>query len=349
MQTGTYISAAGHGVLIVSMLVSGWLGAEPPPFDVTEVSLISSEDFAALTLPNAAPEALTDVTPAGMPVPPTPRPESRPAEVASSDEALDDPEAPPSIETELAEDIPDIPAPPGPPVQDVAALAPPSDTPAPRDAPRVAPLPKPKTDAPEAPVISDAPPIRVSPESETPDVAEKASDAAAPEATTEIVTEAETPASSPRTSPHPSARPVRQADEAPEAPATDEIANAVAAAVADVLREADAPVGPPLSGSEKDEFVIAVQECWNVDPGSEAARVTVDIGFNMNRDGTIIVPSIRLLAATEGSDAVVNSAYEAGRRAIVRCGTKGYPLPPEKYDHWREVVVTFNPERMRLK
>ena len=40
---------------------------------------------------------------------------------------------------------------------------------------------------------------------------------------------------------------------------------------------------------------------------------------------------------------------EAARRAIIRCGASGYNLPVEKYDQWRDIEMTFNPERMRIK
>jgi hypothetical protein len=50
-----------------------------------------------------------------------------------------------------------------------------------------------------------------------------------------------------------------------------------------------------------------------------------------------------------GSEASARLAYEAGRRAIIRCGQNGYPLPAEKYDQWKEVEITFDPEKMRMK
>ena len=42
-------------------------------------------------------------------------------------------------------------------------------------------------------------------------------------------------------------------------------------------------------------------------------------------------------------------AYEAARRAILRCGAKGYDLPADKYAQWQDIEITFNPERMRIK
>lgn len=83
----------------------------------------------------------------------------------------------------------------------------------------------------------------------------------------------------------------------------------------------------------------------------------------------------------------VTQAYEAARRAILRCGAKGYDLPKmfrvkavkqlccetfetqrccgrfeinlvhkliskrfqEKFGQWRDIEMTFNPEKMRIK
>ena len=42
-------------------------------------------------------------------------------------------------------------------------------------------------------------------------------------------------------------------------------------------------------------------------------------------------------------------AFEAARRAIIRCGAQGFDLPREKYDHWRDIEMVFNPEKMRIK
>jgi hypothetical protein len=52
-----------------------------------------------------------------------------------------------------------------------------------------------------------------------------------------------------------------------------------------------------------------------------------------------------ILVESQGasSEAAVTSAFEAARRAIVRCQGSGFPLPPEKYEQWREVLMTFNP------
>ena len=82
---------------------------------------------------------------------------------------------------------------------------------------------------------------------------------------------------------------------------------------------------------------------------SDALRTTVVVAVDMNRDGTPAINSIRLVESSGGTGGAVDQAYEAGRRAIIRCGSSGFDLPVEKYDHWRSIEMVFNPEKMRIK
>ena len=127
-------------------------------------------------------------------------------------------------------------------------------------------------------------------------------------------------------------------------------------AVNDALREAlgtpepapSRPAGPPLSQGERDALRVAVESCWNVGSLSTAAlATTVVVGVSMTPEGKPQVPSIRLISHSGGTEGAARQAFEAARRAIIRCGARGYDLPSEKYEHWREIEMTFNPERMR--
>ena len=369
MNIGSKISAWGHLTLIAGAMLSGWLGAPPPPPpEVTDVQLLSEEEFAALALPGAQPDTIFDIPTPAVPdiedsLAPAPAPEDAPATAdAPEPEAPDSPDAPPDQPPapepptpDLVEEVP-VPPTPEPPQPDAPELPPVADTPAPRAAPRVAPIPVPET--PPAPDIADTPTPRVSPEAESPDLAQEEPEAAPEEATTEIVTEAETPSGAPTTSRRPPARPIRQAAAEPEPepePETNPLADAIGDAVAEANETAPdptprAPSGPPLTGGEKDGLRVSVQQCWNVGSlSSEALQVTVVVSVSMLRDGRPDTTSIRMLDYFDGSDAAARQAFEAARRAIIRCGARGYDLPEEKYDHWREIEMTFNPERMRLK
>jgi hypothetical protein len=207
--------------------------------------------------------------------------------------------------------------------------------------------------------------------------------AAPEETTTEIVTEAETPtetaaapppATAPSTSVRPAQRPAaprqvaQPAPTAPETPTPPRSAGSTSTASSEsvdaALREAlegaasapdaapvvAAPSGPPLTAGEKDALRVSVQKCWNVGAlSSEALRVTVVVALSMNRDGTPDNGTIRMLSSSGGSATAAGQAYEAARRAIIRCGTSGFPLPVEKYGQWQNIEMTFDPSGMRLR
>jgi hypothetical protein len=69
----------------------------------------------------------------------------------------------------------------------------------------------------------------------------------------------------------------------------------------------------------------------------------------MNQDGTPQTNSIKMTSSSGGSQGAANQAFEAARRAIIRCGARGYQLPVEKFGQWQNIEMTFNPERMRIK
>jgi hypothetical protein len=105
---------------------------------------------------------------------------------------------------------------------------------------------------------------------------------------------------------------------------------------------------PPMTGAERDAFRLAVHGCWNVDPGSEAARVTVTVQFELDQLGRVL-GDIRMVSNTGGSDVAIRSAFDSARRAVLRCQGPGYTLPADKHAQWRLVELTFNPEQMRIR
>jgi hypothetical protein len=177
---------------------------------------------------------------------------------------------------------------------------------------------------------------------------------APPETATEIVPEDAVPSGAVETSIRPSVRPNRPPP-APVTPAetstasSDSVADAVAAAVADAASTPDIPQGPPMTGSEREGFRVAVNRCWNVDPGSVAARVTIVVGFSLDQAGKV-VGDVRQISADGGDANAVSTAYQSARRAILRCqNPNGYQLPADKYGQWKDVEITFDPSGMRLR
>jgi hypothetical protein len=363
VRVGWIASGVGHAALILALVFAGAFTRAPlPPLEVAQVTVISEEEFALLARPETAPEAGPGISAPAPPHAPleAPPPPSRPNLSQTQDD--------PAPETAGA---PELAAPP--PVE-----APPLEQPVPDAAPRVATeaAPAPPPEAEEGPVETEAaaPEPGVVAETE----AEEADPAAPPEASTEILTEAEEPSGSPEPVRRPAARPDRlarldagrsfeasslpepeassRAEPEPQEPAEDPLAAAVAAAVAEAVAstpetapDEGAAAGPPLSQGERDAFRVAVERCWIVDPGSPAASVTVVVGMRMTREAKPDTASISLLGSQGGDDGAVRTAYEAARRAILRCGVDGFPLPAGKYERWARVEMTFNPEGMRVR
>ena len=370
MNTGQVISAAGHATLIGWMVFGGIFRTEQLPIEATEVSVISGEAFAALMAAQDSPTSQSEV--------------AQPAQPVGDNEAVDVPAPETTPEQETPESVP---APSADDAPDVSELTPLPDAEV-SDAAPVLPTPEPEV-AVEAPETGEAPvpqaSVRVAPESVTapdpearPDpveqdavqqaetgetVAEPQEATAPEEAATEIVTEAEKPAAAPETSLRPPPRrPTRPAVQAAETsePAAEPVAqeqsgssavdDALAEALGQVTETPSAPSGPPLSVGEKDALRVAVQDCWNVGSlSSLALETTVVVAVSLTQDGKPVVSSIRQVGSEGGTSASVKQAFETARRAIIRCGARGFQLPSDKYDQWKDIEMTFNPERMRIK
>ncbi|WP_245758892.1 energy transducer TonB [Tropicimonas isoalkanivorans] len=348
-------------------------GSAAPP-DVPNSPAVPDVPQPAEVAPEApAPE--TQSEPAEAPVPAEAAPEtSEPA--PEFDDTFEVPQA------EVAEEAPPTPTPPD--VSDGAAMVlAPDAAPAPRAAPRIAPEPA-AAPEPDAAIADEVQEARRSDETAASEAPADPQEATAPEeATTRIVPDAVEDAGgtqvalAPAETPRPASRPKRPAPtpasqpaqtptrEAP-APAEPEVEDPIAAAVAEAVAEESSPTGngageaqagngtartgPPMTAGEKDALRIGVQRCWNIGSlSSEAQRVTVTVFVRMTPDARPDVSSIQMIDFDGGPEAAANRAYEAARRAIIRCGSDGYDLPPEKFGQWQEIEMVFNPENMRIR
>ncbi len=364
MHKGHYISGTAHLALLGWMAFGDVFAAEPLPFQATDVSVISTAEFDALMAGTVPPQSVTEVAQPAAPVPS----EDVPDVTTPEDEQTDI--TPPTVaETPDAETPPDVseiaPLPRADvsdqapvldqPEADIAVLVPEvADTPVPQAAERVAPeaVTPPDPEATPDPVKQEA----VAPDEAGESVQEPA-EATAPEAAaTEIVTEAEKPARAPEQSMRPPARrpeaPVQTAAPSPEqTPSTEDAVNSALQEALSAPEQAETvPLGPPLSSGEKEALRVAVSSCWNVGSlSTDALGTTVVVEVSMTQDGKPITGSIRMASSSGGSDTAARQAFEAARRAIIRCGARGFDLPVEKYSRWQEIEMTFNPERMRVK
>lgn len=374
-RTGWVASGAGHFALVIVLIFGGLFSRSSlPPFEVAEVTVISEEEFAQLLRPEQAPEAGQGLTAPEPPrAPPTsPPPPSRPQiaepapEPAPPSPGTPELTAPPQVETPTRND----PAPEAAPrIAPEAAPAPPVEAEtAPTEVEQVAVEPDAEPDQTAEARDAAAPPeaaTEIVTEAEQPSGAPDTPirPRARPDRIAQIDPGSRASASSiPEPEPEPEPQPEPQPEPTPEpqpaepAPAEDPLAAAVAAAVAEAVSntpagapDTGAAAGPPLSQGERDAFRVAVERCWIVDPGSPAASVTVIVGMRMTRDAKPDTASIQMVGSQGGDDSAVRTAFEAARRAIIRCGAEGYPLPADRYDRWSEVEMTFNPEGMRVR
>lgn len=381
METGTYISGVGHLIVIGWAVLGGsfFSARETQDFTVSDVSLISEAAFSALQ--SKAPNAESGLTPPLQPEIDEESPARPQSETQPDIAALATPEAPqpkgevpdlsqvrerpvsealiesPELSSEnLTEELgatlvlPDARTADeeqaGQKTPDRLAVIAPLEMPSPRV--DTNPAPKPPEDAKR----DDTPSSETTKDAEATEKAEENEERAPDQASTEIITEANKADSliAPTRTSRPKGRPAKLAEK--NARDADAIAAAVAAAAAEAAASASqadrAPVGPPLNQAEKDGLRLAVQKCWNVGSlSSDALRIKVVIGIQLERNGEPRVNTVRMIRSTPGSDSATNKAYEAARRAVLRCGP--YTLPPEKYDHWQNVEITFNPENMRQR
>jgi hypothetical protein len=343
VKTGFYISGVAHAFVIAWILFGGlFLFAEDAPtLENTQVSLLSADEFEAMS-PPAVPAEVTEDVAAEEP------PDELPAdlnEVIEAPEPIFDDTTPiaPSVPDDIAEPI-EVP------------LAPVTPEASPRPSPRVAPRP----------VVSETPdaaPDVIEQEATQPAEAPAEVQASEPvveettapeEASDRIVAEADTPPSSaPEATRRPPARPAlpqptETAQDASESSTQNQDILAALAEATEAPAEQSVSRGPPLSQGEQDALRVSVSRCWNVGTlSSEALRTTVVVALEMEPTGKPNNSSLRMLSFSGGSAVAATSAYEAARRAIIRCGAEGFDLPAEKYDSWKEIEMTFDPEKMR--
>ncbi len=371
MDRGAKLSAIGHGALILWIAIGDfWFAPDvPPPMEAANVSLVTDAQLQGMEA--RAPKAdAPDDKPIAPEKPAEPVPPAEPAKPAEPSKPAEElpPELPVAPEAQPIE----APTPTAPlAAEEQPILVPDTQTPPkPRPIDRVAAVPvDDKTDTPE---IADTPSPEVSDQAEpdAPVVTEEKPAASPQEAAPVIVTEAvdtteDAPQLAPTSSRRPQSRPEKVADVPSEEPASaDAEADAIAAALSEAAEDApaaaetgaetgtgqDLPEGPPMSGSEIEGLRISINKCWNVGQlSSEALRTEVSMRVEMSEAGMPIATSIVMTGFEGGSAAAAQRAFEAGKRAVMRCAGQGYDLDPAKYGEWNVLNLIFDPEGMRLR
>ena len=341
MQTGTKISAAVHGAVVLAAIFGGpfFRSDRTDAIQVTEVSVISHSEFLALAVP--APEPIESLDPVDEPVLPKPEPqEPEPVTVAARPEPgqPEDLLAIPESEPEL---IPVTTV--EPPVNDDPKPDTTVETAAETETSPAEPDP-----VADPAVTSVADPIPGVPEREIP----------LPETETTIASQPDPPAQPsavlPRRMPVLDPEPVREPEQEP-----GEVDTVVAALLEELeldqvqppqaVRDpaAQLPTTTPLrlTTEESEGLRLAIKECWSVPVGIQNdSELKVTLFVELDRDGKVkgkprLIEPNPIETTTE-----IKHAFEAARRALVRC--QPYDLPADKYEHWKSMEVVFNPERM---
>ena len=98
----------------------------------------------------------------------------------------------------------------------------------------------------------------------------------------------------------------------------------------------------------KDALLSQMRACWNVPVGSpNPEQLIVQVRVFLAQDGSLAQPP-QLEPATRAAavaNPYIRTAAEAALRAINVCEPYKH-LPEDKYDSWREIVMTFDPSKM---
>lgn len=100
-----------------------------------------------------------------------------------------------------------------------------------------------------------------------------------------------------------------------------------------------------LPDSVVDGIQVAITRCWNVGSlSSDALKTKIWVNFSID-DGLVAGDSIVLSKDQGESSRAEEEAYQAAKRAILRCSVRGYDVPDGYYD----LTVLFDPQRMKVQ
>lgn len=105
-------------------------------------------------------------------------------------------------------------------------------------------------------------------------------------------------------------------------------------------------IGNTLTETQINLVKNTIKKCWHTPSGlKNAEELLVDIKMELSRDGNVIKAEIvdknRL-----NSDADFRIAAENAYRAVLDPKCNPLPLPPDKYEEWKDLELTFNPQNM---
>lgn len=103
----------------------------------------------------------------------------------------------------------------------------------------------------------------------------------------------------------------------------------------------------PLTMSEKDAIRNQIAKCWSPPIGAkDAENLAAQLRVTYEKDGSLI--NVYLAAGQQAryqTDSFFRSAVDSAMRAVRAC-TPLQGMPPDKYQRWKDVELTFDPRDM---
>ncbi|MDB9716188.1 cell envelope biogenesis protein TolA [Amylibacter sp.] len=353
MDIGVKISGAAHAILIGIAIFGApiFSSDEENPIQISEVSLISLEEFELLTKDNVP---VFQSEPELEVQEPEPEPE-----VQEPEPEVQEPEPEPEVQEIINESDSDLIA----PIADednLGELTPEfNENAAPKAAEIISDV---SNEAPEEPAdigaLEDTSFEKVNGADEEKLEIELNENTPAEESTTQIVTEAEEQKSDlvPSRTSKPKSRPrnLKTTKEITTKPKLKpkEVVEAekdtTAESILESLKEKKEPepflnLTPAQKESVGNIIRNKMRLCWNPPVGVENGLTNVMIlGLKFDIDGKLVESPVNL---TPNSGVGSLQAFEAARRAVIRCSPYN-ELDPEIYDGWKELNLKFNPKNM---
>jgi outer membrane biosynthesis protein TonB len=105
-------------------------------------------------------------------------------------------------------------------------------------------------------------------------------------------------------------------------------------------------IAEQVTASEIDAVRQTIYRCWIVPAGARGAKdLKVDIEMQVNQDGRVYKADI-VNSNRYNNDPFFRAAAESAQRAVLNPACNNLPLDPAKYDQWKSITMTFNPEDM---
>jgi hypothetical protein len=108
------------------------------------------------------------------------------------------------------------------------------------------------------------------------------------------------------------------------------------------------PLGAALNSGEIDNLRQIIGPFWNIGSlSTEASRVTVTMRVQFSEDQKVL--SVEMVDFTGGTAEAAQQAFEAAKRAIFRGASMGLGLPPDSYESWKSILITFDTSEGRIR